>query len=102
MLFSSIEFLCGFLPLCLLVYYLLPGRVMRNRFLLLMSLGFYAWGEPLYVLLMLLCITGNYFLGLLADKGRGSKWGRAVMAAMLVFDLGLLGVFKYAALLRRI
>ncbi len=45
MLFSSIEFLCGFLPLVLLLYYLLPGRRLKNRFLLLMSLGFYAWGE---------------------------------------------------------
>lgn len=96
MLFSSIEFLCGFLPLTLLIYYLLPGRAVRNRFLLLMSLGFYAWGEPLYVLLMLLCIAGNYLLGLAADKYRGGGKGRAVIAAMLLFNLGLLGVFKYA------
>lgn len=96
MLFSSIEFLCGFLPLTLLVYYLLPGRRLRNRFLLLMSLGFYAWGEPLYVLLMLFCIAGNYLLGRLAARYRGGSGGRLVIAAMLLFDLGLLGVFKYA------
>ncbi len=96
MLFSSIEFLCGFLPLTLLLYYLLPGRKLRNRFLLLMSLGFYAWGEPLYVLLMLACIAGNYCFGLLADKFRGKPGVKLVLALMLVFDLGLLGVFKYS------
>ncbi len=96
MLFSSIEFLCGFLPLVLLLYYLLPGRRLKNRFLLLASLGFYAWGEPVYVLLMLFCIAGNYTLGLLAQGRRGTSPGRAVMCAMLVFNLGLLGVFKYA------
>ena len=96
MLFSGIEFLCGFLPLVLLVYYLLPGRRVRNRFLLLTSLGFYAWGEPLYVLLMLACIAGNYLWGLLAAQYRGGRAGRAVIASMLVFNLGLLGVFKYA------
>ncbi len=96
MLFSSIEFLCGFLPLTLLIYYLLPGRVVRNRFLLLMSLGFYAWGEPLYVLLMVACICGNWGFGLLAGRLRGEKRGLLVLAVMLLFDLGLLAVFKYA------
>lgn len=96
MLFSSIEFLCGFLPLTLLIYYLLPWRQVKNRFLLLMSLGFYAWGEPVYVLLMLLCIAGNYALGLAADRWRGTGTGRLVIAAMLLFDLGMLGIFKYA------
>lgn len=96
MLFSSIEFLCGFLPLTLLIYYLLPWRQVKNRFLLLMSLGFYAWGEPVYVLLMLLCIAGNYALGIAADHWRGTSGGKLVIAAMLLFDLGMLGIFKYA------
>lgn len=96
MLFSSIEFLCGFLPLTLLIYYLLPWRTVRNRFLLLMSLVFYAWGEPLYVLLMMACICGNWAFGLLAGRWRGEKRGMLLLAAMLVFDLGLLAVFKYA------
>lgn len=96
MLFSSVEFLCGFLPLTLLIYYLLPGRKVRNRFLLLMSLGFYAWGEPLYVLLMIGCIAGNYLLGLLAARYRKTRGGRLVILAMLLFDLGILGLFKYA------
>lgn len=97
MLFSSIEFLCGFLPLTLLIYYLLPWRQVRNRFLLVMSLGFYAWGEPLYVLLMMACICGNWAFGLLAGRRRGEKRGMLLLALMLLFDLGLLAVFKYAA-----
>lgn len=96
MLFSSIEFLCGFLPLTLLIYFLLPGRRLRNRFLLLMSLGFYAWGEPLYVFLMLAAIGGNYLLGLAAEYVYRPGWaGKLVIPAMLIFNLGLLGVFKY-------
>ena len=97
MLFSSIEFLCGFLPLTLLIYYLLPWRQVRNRFLLLMSLGFYGWGEPLHLLIMLACIAANYTFGLLVDKFKGSSLIKPVLAAMLLFNLGLLGVFKYAA-----
>lgn len=103
MLFSSVEFLCAFLPLTLLVYYLLPGRRLRNHFLLLMSLVFYAWGEPLYVLLMLTCIVGNYAFGLLAAAFRpkeqegGGRWpARVNLAVMLAFNLGLLAVYKYA------
>ena len=97
MLFSSVEFLCGFLPLTLLIYYLLPWRQARNRFLLLMSLGFYAWGEPLYLLVMLACIAANYAFGLLVDKYNGTRLVKPVLAAMLLFNLGLLGAFKYAA-----
>ena len=103
MLFSSIEFLCAFLPLTLLVYYLLPGRWLRNCFLLLMSVVFYAWGEPFYVLLMLTCILGNYAFGLLAafcnsrKAQSGNKWPtRLNIIAMLVFNLGLLAVYKYS------
>lgn len=106
MLFSSVEFLCGFLPFTLMVYYLLPGRRLRNRFLLLASLFFYAWGEPLYVLLMLACIAGNYTFGLLAALFRRQdvKWleklgpwpARLNIVLMLAFNLGLLGVYKYA------
>ena len=100
MLFSSVEFLCAFLPFTLLVYYLLPGRRLRNHFLLLMSLFFYAWGEPLYVLLMLTCIVGNYAFGLLAAAFHDSagRWpSRLNLAAMLVFNLGLLAVYKYSS-----
>ena len=58
MLFSSIVFLFTFLPVTLLVYYLVPGRL-KNIVLLLASLVFYAWGEPVYVILMVLSILFN-------------------------------------------
>ena len=63
MLFSSIVFLFTFLPAVLVLYYLLPERF-HNPVLLLASLIFYAWGEPVYIFLMLLSILFNYFSGL--------------------------------------
>ena len=63
MLFSSIVFLFTFLPAVMILYYLLPVRF-RNVILLLASLVFYAWGEPVYLFLMLLSILFNYFSGL--------------------------------------
>ena len=69
MVFSSVTFLLAFLPAVLLVYYLAP-RPARNYVLLLFSLLFYAWGEPIYILLMLLSIAGNYALALWVDAAR--------------------------------
>jgi alginate O-acetyltransferase complex protein AlgI len=64
MLFSSITFLILFLPVVLLVYYCCPVIKIKNYFLLLASLVFYAWGEPKFVLIMLLSIAINYRMGL--------------------------------------
>ncbi len=77
MLFSSIVFLFTFLPAVLMLYYLLPERF-HNPVLLLASLIFYAWGEPVYIFLMLLSILFNYFSGLdiarnLTDRRAGKK-----------------------------
>ena len=64
MVFSSLSFLCIFLPVTLIVHYLLPERFVRirNAFLILMSLVFYSYGEPVYVLLLLLCTVWTYLL----------------------------------------
>ena len=72
MLFSTTIFLFVFLPLVLAVYYnpVIRSRQFRNVFLLLASIFFYAWGEPFYVLLMLLSIVVNWGLGLLVDRFR--------------------------------
>ena len=94
MVFSSLTFLCVFLPLTLGAYYLCPRRG-RNAVLLAASLAFYAWGEPKYVLLMVLSITANYLFGRLIAAGRKKLW----LTVSLVFDLGLLCVFKYTCLL---
>lgn len=64
MLFSSITFLVFFFPVVLLLYYMLPNLIYRNAVLFFSSLLFYAWGEPVYVFLMLASIVFNYNIGL--------------------------------------
>lgn len=95
MLFSSIPFLYYFLPLVLLIYFVVP-RFLKNTVLLLSSLLFYAWGEPKYVFLMIFTVLTNYCLGLLIEKFRSTIWARIFVIFSLVFSLGLLGYFKYA------
>lgn len=95
MLFSSIVFLFSFLPAVMILYYLLPVRF-RNVILLLASLVFYAWGEPVYLFLMLLSILFNYFSGL--DIARNLQDKRAAKRSLvfnLIINLAVLGFFKY-------
>lgn len=95
MLFSSIVFLFTFLPAVMILYYLLPARF-RNVILLLASLVFYAWGEPVYLFLMLLSILFNYFSGL--DIARNLQDKRAAKRSLvfnLIINLAVLGFFKY-------
>ena len=95
MLFSSIVFLFTFLPAVVILYYLLPVRF-RNVILLLASLVFYAWGEPVYLFLMLLSILFNYFSGL--DIARNLQDKRAAKRSLvfnLIINLAVLGFFKY-------
>ena len=97
MLFSTTIFLFVFLPLVLAVYYnpVIRSRQFRNVFLLLASILFYAWGEPFYVLLMLLSILVNWGLGLLVDRYRAQPGERAVLVVTVVYNLGVLFLFKY-------
>ena len=95
MLLSSIVFLFSFLPAVMILYYLLPVRF-RNVILLLASLVFYAWGEPVYLFLMLLSILFNYFSGL--DIARNLQDKRAAKRSLvfnLIINLAVLGFFKY-------
>lgn len=94
MVFSSTVFLFLFLPLVLIIYYnpIVKNRKFRNIFLLLVSLGFYAWGEPVFVFIMMLSIIINWFLALKIDKNEKKK--RYVILAIL-YNVGLLFVFKY-------
>lgn len=95
MLFSSIVFSFTFLPAVMILYYLLPVRF-RNVILLLASLVFYAWGEPVYLFLMLLSILFNYFSGL--DIARNLQDKRAAKRSLvfnLIINLAVLGFFKY-------
>jgi len=94
MLFSSVTFLYYFLPAVLLLYYAVPYKL-KNAVLLLASLVFYAWGEPVYVFLMLASITCGYVLGRLIEKHRGEKQAKTWLIVSVVFNLALLGFFKY-------
>lgn len=91
-LFSSIPFLFYFLPCALLLYAITP-RKFKNLTLLIVSLVFYAWGEPRLVFLMLLTVLGGYILGLLTEKYNKHK--RVFLALAVILSLGFLAYFKY-------
>ncbi len=95
MVFSSPIFLFVFLPLCLGLYLLSP-RMLRNALLLTLSLFFYAWGEQGYVLVLLGSIVCNYGFGRWVEGRQERRSGKWVVGAAVVFNLGLLAVFKYA------
>lgn len=94
MVFSSLVFLFVFLPVVLAAYYLSSSRGARNAILLLSSIGFYAWGEPVYVVLMLVSTAANWALAL-AIKG-GGPFSRAWLTVGVALNLAGIGVFKYA------
>lgn len=97
MLFSSLPFLFLFLPLFFVLYFTCKKRYIRNIVLLIFSLFFYAWGEPLYILLMMFSICFNYVFALLISREeQRSKKAKAYMAADTVLNLLLIGIFKYA------
>ena len=91
MIFSSLTFLCAFLPITALLYLLSRNRVWRNGVLLAASLVFYAWGEPRFILLLLFAAAEGYLGGLLIERKRS----RAVLAVTVALLVGNLAVFKY-------
>lgn len=96
MVFSSLLFLFLFLPAVLVLYYCSPRR-MRNLLLFLTSLLFYAWGEPVYIVIMLVSTIADYFFGLLLDKPQYSAFKRkCIVALSIIISLTLLSYFKYA------
>ena len=95
MRFSSLPFLFGFLPLTLALYFAAPPR-WRNLVLLLTSLVFYGWGEPIYLGIMVLSILIDYTHGLLVERYRSrDKLARWFVEESVILNLGLLGFFKY-------
>ncbi len=96
MVFSSLFFLYLFLPLNLIVYYFAKTTKARNIVMLIFSLVFYAWGEPIYVLLLLFMASSDWLISLYIEKqtphGAKAKLG---LGAMVLVNLGLLGFFKY-------
>lgn len=97
MVFSSLPFLFLFLSATVIGYYLLRGRA-RNYFLLLANLLFYAYGEPVYLLLMLASIAVNYAAAVLMERQNGQRRKRLVLVIAIVLNLAALGWFKYAGL----
>ena len=96
MVFSSSEFLFFFLPIALIVYFaLLRKRGSRNVFLTLISLFFYAWGEPWFVFVMLASIAFNWLCALQIDRRRGKQSAKTWLILSVIGNLGLLGTFKY-------
>ena len=93
MIFSSLIFLFWFIPIFFTIYYIVPFRF-KNAVLLIGSMIFYAWGEPKYMLLLILSVVVNYLAGRLIEKGRG-RYDKAVLIAAVVFDLSMLFFFKY-------
>ena len=94
MLFSSITFLYYFLPLVIVLYYMLPFQY-KNLLLLASSLIFYAWGEPLYCILMLISILQGYLIGLRIEADRGKLRAKQWLLVSIIISLGVLGFFKY-------
>ena len=99
MVFSSFVFLLLFLPVVTALSMLVRPVRGKNLILFAFSMLFYAWGEPVYVLLMLASILVNYAVGLGLGRAERPAARKALMAAALVFDLGCIIVFKYADLL---
>ena len=95
MLFSGIPFLYYFLPLVLLVYFAVPWGA-KNLVLLLASLFFYFYGEPVYTLLLLASTLSAYLHGLLIDKTRGTPASRFFLWSSVITSVALLGFFKYS------
>ena len=92
MVFSSLTFLTCFLPIVLFLYYIADKKY-RNIVLCLASLLFYAWGEPKYILLMVVSIVVNYFFARFIDSNKAHR--KALLVLAIAFNIGLLGFFKY-------
>ena len=96
MLFSSTPFLYWFLPLVLILYIITPKNF-KNAVLLLSSLFFYGWGEPKYVVLMILSIVMGYIFGLLIEHFKyRPRISKLFLVLSVLFSLSMLGYFKYA------
>ncbi len=97
MVFSSLIFIFVFLPITILIYYIAPKKL-KNLALFIASLIFYAWGEPIYITIMLFSTVFDFFNGLAIEKYRDNKRvSKAILINSLVINLGLLGFFKYSS-----
>ena len=96
MSFSDLFFIYLFLPVCLLVYYRARKIRTRNLILIIFSLIFYAWGEPVWLLLLLFSTVINWFLGIQIEQQKDKPMQQPLLVIGLVFNIGMLLVFKYS------
>lgn len=99
MVFSSLLFLCNFLPICLGLYYIVNNRTYRNWILIISSLFFYAWGEPVWILLLLVSTFISYFFALMVENHSKTSKGKAFMALGITLNILVLSFFKYSGFL---
>ena len=97
MVFSSLTFLFYFLPLHLILYFASSNRTWQNWVLIVFSMIFYAWGEPVWISLLLFSASIDYLHGRIIERNRATWKGKAALISSLVLNLSLLGFFKYAA-----
>lgn len=96
MSFSDLFFIYLFLPVCLLVYYHAKRLRTRNLILIAFSLVFYAWGEPVWLLLLLFSTVVNWILGIQIDARKKTSAQQPLLVIGILFNLGMLFVFKYS------
>ncbi len=99
MVFADLFFIYCFLPLCLICYLLARSIPAKNGVLVVFSLVFYAWGEPLWILLLLFSSLLNWAVGLVIERTRGTPGAKAAVAGGIIIDIALLVVFKYSGFL---
>ncbi|MDO7206015.1 MBOAT family O-acyltransferase [Paraclostridium bifermentans] len=99
MVFSNTLFLYLFLPINLILYYAVKSRKWKNFILIIFSLAFYAWGEPVWIFLLIFSSLVDYGHGLFIEKYRGTKLAKIGLLSSICINLGLLITFKYSAFL---
>ena len=97
MVFADLFFIYVFLPLCLICYGLAKKLSTKNIVLIVFSLIFYAWGEPLWILLLLFSSFFNWFIGILIGKFRDTPRAKLAVGGGILVDILLLLIFKYSA-----
>jgi len=95
MVFASLPFLTIFLPLQLVLYYALGNKTYRNILLILFSLLFYAWGEPIWIVLLFISSAIDFCNGLWIERFRGTGWDKLGLVSSVIMNLSLLAAFKY-------
>lgn len=96
MIFASLLFLFIFLPLNLILYFAIPNLKVKNAVLIFFSLLFYAWGEPVWVILLVLTAFLDYTNAKYIDKYRGTKKATFFLLLTIIVDIGIFAVFKYS------